>query len=363
MKPNLLMPRLPDQAVTTHPAVVAAVGRELAAGGCELVLGDSPGGPFTRALLERLYARTGMDRAAADCGAELAYDTAAVEVQATNLPHPRSFTLCRSVDQADLLINLCKLKTHGLTGITAAAKNLFGCIPGMLKTEYHMTQPTVEAFSDVLVDLARFLAPALSVCDAIVAMEGAGPSHGKPRRLGLLLAAADPFALDYALAKLLGVGPDEFTTLAAAARRGYGPQSDDQFEVVMADPQTGPRTARGPAAAGLLRGLAPAGFELLQPEQLVGLHGRGVLQAVLRRVQPFLRSRPAFSPATCNGCGTCVRSCPADALEMAGRLPRLNLKICIRCYCCQELCPQGAVTIVRPAFSRLIYRRGAKKRR
>lgn len=355
LKPNLLMPRIPEHCVTTHPQVIAALAYLLIQAGYEVLIGDSPGGPFTPGVLRRLYETTGMAKAAASAGATLSYDVTCREVRDKTLPVEREFVVCDAMWQSDLLVNVCKLKTHGLTGLTAGAKNLFGCIAGLHKTEYHMTQPTVESFSDILVDIAKLMSPALSICDAILAMEGAGPSHGRPKALGLLLAATDPFALDYAVACLLGVGPRDFTTLAAALRRGYGPQTDDELEVVLTGSQ--PELLRGAEARARLASLRPDNFELLRPEDLSGLQGRGVLKSVLRSLQPFLRSRPEFSPDVCNQCRTCLRSCPVDALTLTGKAPAVDLSKCIRCYCCQELCPLGAVRISQPVLARLLYGR------
>lgn len=355
VKPNLLMPRAPEDAVTTHPSVVAAVARSLAARGFQVSIGDSPGGPFTAAALRKLYDHTGMAAAAGESGAQLCFDTGSELVEARDAVVPRKYVLSSAMIRAGMLVNVCKLKTHGLTGVTAAVKNLFGCVAGLHKTEYHMTQPTVQAFSEMLVDLARHLAPALSVCDAVVSMEGAGPSHGTPRPTGLLLASRDPFALDYAIARLLGVGPDGFATLAAQLRRGYGPQSDDQLELVLAGEAPCRRLA-GPAAAGWLASVRPAGFNLLRPEDLSSLQGRGRTRAILRTIQPLLRSRPAFRAPPCDRCGACVRACPAKCLRLGRRHPEVQLGQCIRCYCCQELCPRGAVSIRRPSLARLLYR-------
>jgi uncharacterized protein (DUF362 family)/Pyruvate/2-oxoacid:ferredoxin oxidoreductase delta subunit len=356
LKPNLLMARVPDHCVTTHPSLLATIGRHLGQMGYRIVIGDSPGGPFTPSALRRVYETTAMTVAAAECGGELSFDTSSREVAGRDLPSPRNFLFTTAALDNDLLVNVCKLKTHGLTGVTAAAKNLFGCVPGLEKTKFHMNQPSVESFSDAMADIARTLAPKISICDAVLAMEGAGPSHGRPKHMGLVMASTDPFALDYAIARLLGVGPDGFTTLAAALRRGYGPQTDDQLEVVLVDGAD--RTqATGRAAATLLRSLRPAEFELLPPENLSGLQGRGAIKTILRAIQPWLRSQPRFSRAKCTKCGTCLRSCPAKALRMGDGKPVVDLDACIRCYCCQELCPEGAVEIYRTPLHRLLYGR------
>jgi uncharacterized protein (DUF362 family)/ferredoxin len=337
--------------------VVGAAGLELRDRGLLPVIGDSPGGPFTPLLLSRLYAETRMTGAAEMCGGELSLDTAVTEVEGRGLAVPRRFTFCRAMVESAALINLCKLKTHGLTGLTAGVKNLFGCVPGLLKTEYHMTQPTVETFSDALADIAQVMAPRLTIMDAIDAMEGAGPSHGTPKRLGLLFAAEDPFALDYAVARMLGIGHEGFTTLAAAARRGYGPQQDEQLRVVWLQPDEDSQALTGAPAVKLLRGLVSDGIQLLRPENLASLQGRGMIRRVLRSVQPWLRARPALSPDLCTGCGTCARVCPVKALTIKDRRPQIDLRNCIRCYCCHELCPKGALHIERPIGSRLIYGR------
>ncbi len=358
IKPNLLMARVPEHSVTTHPAVIAAVGRALVGQGYRVRIGDSPGGPFTPAVLKRLYEVTGMAAAARDCGGELSVDTSDRLVEACDVPVQRTFSFVASVLDADLLASVSKLKTHGLTGLTAAVKNLFGCVPGFEKTRYHMNQPSVESFSEVLVDITRTLSPAINICDAVVAMEGAGPSHGRPKHMGLLFASRDAFALDYAIARVMGVGPDGFTTLAASLRRGYGPQDDDHLEIrYYSGPEKDAATETGASAIRLLKTLRPAEFELLRPENLTGLQGRGRTRRVLQAIQPFLRSRPVFSRAICNRCGTCVRSCPAEALKIVDGLPQVDLQKCIRCYCCQELCPHGAVTIRRPLLYQLLYRR------
>lgn len=356
LKPNLLMPRHPDECVTTHPQVVASVGKALRELGAVLQIGDTPGGPLAEPLLQRLYRRTGMDRAAEQCGGELCYDTGATTISPSQSTAGRQLTIWRPVLRADVLINLCKLKTHGLTGLTGAVKNLFGCVPGMLKTEYHMVQPTVESFSDCLVDIARFLAPRLTIMDAVQAMEGAGPSHGTPCEVGLLLASGDPFALDYAVARMLGIGPQGFTTMAAALRRGCGPQEDAELQVVIAA-EGGEQTFTGEAAVGELRRLAPGAFELLEPENLTGLHGRGPVRSILRILQPHLRARPEVDSTVCNRCSACLRHCPVKAITMTAGGPAFDLHKCIRCFCCQELCPRGAIRIHRPWASRLVYGR------
>jgi uncharacterized protein (DUF362 family)/Pyruvate/2-oxoacid:ferredoxin oxidoreductase delta subunit len=360
LKPNLLMPRHPDECVTTHPRLVSAAGSAFSKRGFRVLIGDSPGGPLTRPLLERLYARTGMDAAAAQCGGELCLETGAETIEPAESTANRRLTIWQPVLRADALVNLCKLKTHGLTGLTGAVKNLFGCVPGMLKTEYHMNQPTVSAFSDALVDLARFLAPRLSVMDAVFAMEGSGPSHGRPRRVGLLLGSTDPFSLDYAVARMLGVSPEGFTTLAAALRKGYGPQSDGELRVVISSP-AGMQAAAGREAVELLQRVAPSSFELLEPENLTGLHGRGWVRHALRTLQPLLRARPAVDETSCTRCATCIHHCPVEAVTMGPAGPRFDLDRCIRCFCCQELCPRGAIRIRRPWGSRLIYMRPTRR--
>ena len=181
VKPNLLMKRDPDRHTTTHPAVVEAVVRVLQARGCEVTLADSPGGPFTEGMLPGLYALTGMKEVAERTGAKLNFSIEGAEVEVPDPIRSHMLTVMRCAAEADCIVSVGKIKTHGLTAYTGAVKNLFGLVPGMLKIDYHARYPDIDDFSDGVLDIVKWAKPCLSVLDGIVGME-AGAFRRKSSR-------------------------------------------------------------------------------------------------------------------------------------------------------------------------------------
>ena len=218
LKLNLVSAMKPEQAATVHPAVVCALVKLLTARGAHVILGDSPGGLYTAAHLQRVYDVTGL-RAAEALGAELNADFSVCPVSYPEAAQARSFTMTAYLRQADAIIDVCKLKTHGMMGMTNAVKNFFGIIPGTMKPEYHYKYPKAADFADMLVDLCEYCKPRLCICDAVVGMEGNGPTQGSARPIGCLIAAQSAHKLDLAACGLIGLTPGEVPTLTAAIRR------------------------------------------------------------------------------------------------------------------------------------------------
>lgn len=336
LKPNLLMKREPDRATTTHPALVEAVAMELRTLGVRhITLADSPGGPYNARTLDGIYEVTGMRAAMAAAGGALNMDTGFTAVKTPGeSPVCAAFHLLNPVVEADFVVNLPKLKTHGMMTLSAAVKNLFGCIPGLEKGQLHFRFPEHDAFAGMLCDLALAVRPSLTIVDAVVAMQGDGPSAGEPRRAGLTLAARDPFCLDLAVAALTGYPVEHLPTVRAAVRRGLCP-----------------------ADAAALRYLGdgrPRALEAFTPPASVapdfsGSVG-GPLHAVLKR---YAAPRPKINAAKCIACGRCAESCPPRVIGMETGKARIRHKHCIRCYCCHELCPVRAITIKRPGLFKL----------
>ena len=211
LKPNLLAARDPALAVTTHPEVLAAVARWLRAHGIsKITLADSPGGVYSAAMLKKLYAACGLSPLEGLLHLNLDVSSGRRD----------GFTLITPVLEADYIINCAKLKTHGLTVMTAGVKNLFGCIPGLKKPEWHCLRPTIGAFSDLLVDLCQTVAPQITLLDAIDCIEGNGPGGGDVRHMGMTLCSRSPYALDEHAARLMGLRGGMAPTVQAARRRG-----------------------------------------------------------------------------------------------------------------------------------------------
>ncbi len=339
LKVNLLMKKPPEAAVTTHPALVEAIINKIHALGAKVIIADSPGGPFTRSWLKGIYHDTGMEEVAARTGAQLNWN-----FEQQEYPNPegkilKHITLAKIIKEVDVVISMAKLKTHGFTIYTGAVKNLFGTIPGLLKAEYHLRMSDVRDFCDMLVDVAQFVKPELSIMDAVIAMEGAGPSAGDPKQVGLLAASTNPHALDLACCHLIGIEPKRVFTLQKAIDRGLIPMDIKGLEI---------------------RGIDINNFKPIPFKVPITSRARHVPIPLPARLDAFfykiLRPYPYFNHEKCVGCAVCARDCPAKCIKMVNGKAQADLSSCIRCFCCQELCSYQAVEIKRGKLSRLLFR-------
>jgi len=327
LKPNLLVPRPPEDAITTHPVLVAAMIALVQSVGATPVVGDSPG--LITQGIENVWRETGMAAVCEEAGVELlSFETAGAEpVQVAD----RTLHLSKAVTEADVVISLPKLKTHTMTVLTCAVKNLYGALPGLGKADWHAKLPKPSTFQFLLVDVLEAVRPALTVVDAVIGMEGDGPSAGSPKALGFLAASADPVALDTVCAHVLGLPADKIRYLTAAHGRGLGVADLERIETAGVAP------AR----------LRPDGF---RPARTASL--QFVPEFLLNLVKPLVWVRPGFT-AECKRCGECVSKCPAGALTMGETAPVLDAKLCIECFCCHEICPESAVELRLSWLARL----------
>ena len=329
LKPNLLVASAPDKAVTTHPTVFAAVARVLQEHGAVLQWGDSPGFGST----EGAGSRAGIKSAAAALGMATADFSHGRQVPFPDGRLIKQFTVARGVVDADGLVSLPKLKTHALTRMTGAIKNQFGCIPGMLKGEFHTRMPDVDRFAQMLVDLNRFLRPRLYVMDAIVAMEGNGPRSGDPREVGVLLLSDDPVAIDALGCRIMNLDPALVETIVWGERFGLGTAGD--IEIVGDD--------------------LPVVHDFVVERGHTPTTGGSLGSKTGKRL---LAPRPYVITERCTRCGTCVEVCPVQPKAVtlpdatSGGPPEWDYGACIRCYCCQEMCPERAVEVTTPALGR-----------
>jgi uncharacterized protein (DUF362 family)/NAD-dependent dihydropyrimidine dehydrogenase PreA subunit len=341
LKVNLLMKKRPEEAVTTHPCVVEAVVRLVQEAGGIPVIGDSPGGSYNHNALQGIYSRSGLLEVAQRTGAELNQDLGQSVKAFSEGRVVKSLTVTNCVTEADVVIAISKLKTHGMMTITGAVKNLFGVIPGLLKVEYHLKMPDLMDFARLLVDIAQFIKPALSIMDGIVGMEGDGPSAGQPRQIGALLISTDPFALDVAVADLIGLKPEKVPTIRAARERDLVSRLEEiEF--------------KGDARSlwSVENFLVPKNNVSVNFLDRIPLPGKKARHFLLNRLRP----RPVFHHDKCKSCNNCLDNCPPKALVMNNRKrPVVDLKVCIRCFCCQELCPYQAVEIYRPWLGRKLF--------
>jgi Pyruvate/2-oxoacid:ferredoxin oxidoreductase delta subunit len=254
----------------------------------------------------------------------------------------KKITLANSILDADGVVSLPKLKTHGLTRFTGAVKNQFGCVPGLLKRQFHIKMPDPYTFSSMLVDLNTLIRPRLYVMDAIMGMEGNGPFGGKPRHLGVLLLATDPVALDAVACKLINLNPEIVPTSQPGEKSGLGTYHYENIEI-LGEP-VGPLIVRD--------------FQVVRKPVPAAVSG-AIGAFIKNRVTP----RPVINLAKCTACGTCIQMCPVGPaaldwmqFDTDKKIPRYHYTRCIRCYCCQETCPEGAITVRTPLLGRLFFR-------
>ena len=329
LKPNLLLAADPDKAVTTHPSVVAATGKLLKKASAGVILAESPGAGYAydKKALEKTYRACGMEDAARDAGIELSYDTSFESV-----PYPagkllKRFDVISPVRRADCYVNVCKLKTHALMVMTGGVKNIFGVIPGRAKPGYHGTMTTRELFAGLLLDLAALVPPALTIMDAVVGMEGEGPSSGTPRRIGLLLASTDPLSLDIVAGEIMGIPEGINPLLVEAKKRNIRPSGIEEVEII-----------------GVTRErLRVQDFKL--PGSVSGRKGRA-MSLLGPLMKTLLTVDPRVIKQTCVACGACRNACPRDAITI-GKVASINKNKCIRCYCCHEMCRFNAIELHR----------------
>ena len=339
IKANLVGAYAPDTGATTHPILLAALTKLLKRRGARVVIGDSPGGLYNEAVMSRVYRVTGLEAAVAE-GAELNHDFGQRLAHYPQGHVAKDFLYTSYLDQADGIISFCKLKSHGMMGLSAATKNLFGAVPGTTKPEYHFRYPEPLDFAGMIVDLNDYFQPGLFLVDGVVAMEGNGPTAGKPRHVGVLMAGTDCHKVDMICAKLIGLDPMTVPTLQAAVNYGYITEYGEDIEV-----------------SGDVEGLKVKDFEKVL--QAKSMQIRNVLPGKLGELfgdvaRACLRPRPKLKASECVGCGVCYRVCPAKAIEIQKGKAVIQRKACIRCFCCQEFCPKGAMKVHRPIIARIL---------
>lgn len=327
IKPNLLSGRAPRLGVTTHPFFVSAAASYFIELGAQVTIADSPGGVYNEAALRSIYKIAGMQQAAKDSGAMLNYDTSSRRISFKG-ERVHGFEVIRPIAEAELTVNLARLKTHALCAMSAAVKNMYGAVPGLQKAEMHARFPKRADFASMLVDLCAATAPQINIVDAIEAMEGNGPAHGTLKKVGAVLGSANAFELDAVCADIMGYRPEEVGTLAESIERGYCGREPQIIGEDAARFRTHFKRPDG-NAGGLLK-------------QLPSIFGG--------RLQKWLEPAPFVVGGRCIGCAECVRCCPAQVIKISENKAEIDTSDCIKCYCCQELCPAKAVEVRRRFF-------------
>lgn len=319
LKPNISDPLPPNSASNTHPMFVKGIIEIAQKAGAEVWVGEcsAGGGPGV----------TGKCLGISGIGAVIDntntifrnfQEELFVPYNIPNFKVLERTDFASAIFQADMLVNLPKLKTHGLTFMTGAIKNCFGCIHPSERQYLHRNFPKREQFSQGLVDVYSFVRPPLTIMDAVVGMEGdQGPSFGNPKKIGVVIASEDGVAVDAVAATLIGYTPLAIPTIKNAYDRGIGAGDVRKIEVV----------------GNRIKDVIVKDFKQ-----------HPLFDNKYRKMQGFGKSFlmiPEITQSKCIKCGVCVNNCPVHAISM-NNYPIIDRQKCIMCYCCHETCPQGA---------------------
>jgi uncharacterized protein (DUF362 family)/Pyruvate/2-oxoacid:ferredoxin oxidoreductase delta subunit len=337
LKPNILIGTDPNKGVTTHPAVFRAAGKLLKDAGTSVLYGDSPS--FGKA--EPNLRRSGIKQVGDELGFCVADFDSGREVSHKDALLVKKFVVANGVLDSDCLVSLPKFKTHGLVRFTGAVKNQFGCVPGLRKSQYHVKLPDPYDFATMLVDLNTLIKPRLYIMDGIVAMEGNGPRSGKLKRLNVLLLSGDPIALDATACRIAYLDPEIVPTSKPGEKAGLGTYRVENIEII----------------GESLESFVDKSFQVNRSPPVSSSGGR--LRVFLKN---RITQRPVIDKSKCTCCGTCITMCSVQPKAVDwyegddSRPPRYDYNRCIRCYCCQETCPEGAIYLSNPLLGRIYSR-------
>ena len=323
LKVNLIGPMTAESGAVTHSEFVRAVTRILIGQKCIVWIGDSSGGAIAGiAPTAKSLAVSGMTQAAEEEGASIKnFDKEGV-VEAAG-EYSGKMYLAKPLFDADLVINLPKLKTHSAGIYTGAVKNMFGCVPGLKKADYHRIAPDPKELGYVIADINKAVNAGLHIMDGITAMQGEGPTAGEIYHAGKILFSTDPLALDTVAASMLGFKVEDIPILMSAKERGIGESSTEKIEIA-GDYNSPP---------------VLAGFK--HPKRYKS-YRQGNYQMMVKLIE-FLKARPRIKGKLCRNCNMCVESCPKHAINKATK--EIDYNSCIECMCCHELCLHKAVEL------------------
>lgn len=335
IKPNLLMKCNPDTAIITHPLLVAAVGTKVKELGGKVTIAESSGGRYTLSTVKHIYQSCGYTNMAQQYGFLLNTDCSYRSLKAPKAVRCKEFQVISPILDADIIIDVGKLKTHCMTGMSGAVKNMFGVVPGLMKPELHCRFPDKQEFSEMLVDLCEAVRPHIAIMDAVMGMEGNGPSGGKPRFIGTMVGGINPYAVDMVCASIISLKPSEIFMLRSAMERGLCPNSVEEIEILGAS-------------------LTETVISDFLPPQSKSSDFIQYLPSFLRPLAAKIATPvPKIRTNKCIGCGKCAESCPQHTIEIKNKKAYIIYNNCIRCYCCHEMCPEHIIDIKRLALFNL----------
>ena len=328
IKANLVSALAPDKNATTNYKLLASLTNYLLENGCSVVVGDSPGGLFNKKHLDNIYKITKVNLTKAKLNDNYEVKNAIF----SNAKVLKTFEYTAYLDDADIKINFCKLKTHAMMLMSSAVKNLFGCIPGLLKTEYHYRYSNHKDFANMLIDLNEYFKFDINIVDAIYGMEGNGPTNGVSKKIGVVLASTNPYALDYICAKIINLNPFDVLTISESKKRGLFNEKQINLNLSIDD-------------------LIVKDFKNINHVSDIKFYNNSLIGGFVKKV---FENKPYCYKNKCIGCKKCANICPQKAISMVNNKPKIDRNKCIKCYCCQEFCPVNAMRVKSSLLNRII---------
>lgn len=343
LKTNALAPHPASKAITTHPSVVQAVIRYLKKYNVRIIVGDNP----ATKEMSLVYKVNGTKAVVDEEKVELANNGDLKVISSPNYKRYKDFNVSKQIVEADILINLPKLKTHGLAYFTGAEKNLFGLIYGLEKAQWHVKSSTPLEFGEAMADLYSAIKNEMkdkifvNLMDGIEGLEGEGPSTGGSKKeANVLLASKDAVALDRVAMEIVKLDYKKAFISIITNNRGLGEFDLNNIEIEGDD-------------LSLFNDIK---FIPAKVEE-VGIRAIKMLNKF--NIKRFILEHPKFDSSKCIKCGECKKICPPQAIVMKkGKVPKVNKSKCIRCWCCGEVCPVNAISkSSRPLIGKMFFKR------
>lgn len=331
LKPNLVMKSAPEEAIITHPNLVAAVALCVLKRGGKVLVAESGGGVYNPTVMKSVFRGCGYTAAAEQYGFELYTDCRS---RAAELPNG---VRCSTLEVIEMyvrphdavIIDIAKLKTHGMLGYSGAVKNLFGVVPGLMKPELHCRYPEKEPFSEMIVDLCEYVCPDFAIIDGIEAMQGNGPTGGEKRFVGALIGSDSPYNADLVGARVINIDPMEVLILKNAHDRGLCAADAREIELL----------------GDSIESVFVSDFKRARSGDV------DFIKRIPKFLQPLAKKittpYPKIQTKNCIGCGKCAESCPQHTITVQNRKAQIDYSKCIRCFCCHEMCPMHVIDIRR----------------
>ena len=327
IKPNLLGNYTPEQAITTHPSILEAVIKILKKFNVDIYLGDSPGNSLIG--IQNIWKTVGISELAKKYNVNLvSFEACGSQEFETNITNIKSIHLSKILFDVDYIINIPKLKTHTLTGFSCGVKNLYGCVPGARKAEYHKLAPKKENFVFVLDEIYNILKEKIliTIVDGVVGLEGNGPGiNGEKRNYNGIFASTDARVLDKFILSLIDKNKTK--------------NFFDEIEFIGDDLSKFNFDNVKLPSTKLLYALPPKMTNLL-----------------VKNLGKFVWIKPYIDNNKCKRCAQCVKACPAKAIKVdKNRNLFVDVKKCISCFCCHELCENKSIEIKTSLLAKLFY--------